>query len=52
MDKISCLRVIHIVEQIKAGDFPSLGRKDAKNIWILAGKPKIVFDTDIWPIEP
>lgn len=50
MDKISCLRVIHIVEQIKAGDFPSLGRREAKQIWIIAGKQKTVFDTDIWPI--
>lgn len=50
MDNISCLRIIHIVEQIKAGEFPLLGRKEAKQIWVIAGKQKSIFDAEIWPV--
>lgn len=48
---ITCVRIIDLVKQIKAGDFPSLGRKDAKLIWLIAGKKKEHFDQDVWPLE-
>ncbi|TAH48876.1 MAG: hypothetical protein EWM51_10640 [Treponema sp.] len=51
VDDITCLRIIDLVKQIKAGDFPSLGRSDAKLIWMIAGKKKEYFDKDVWPLE-
>lgn len=50
MNDITCVRVIDIVGLIKDGQLPDLARKDAKNIWIIAGKDKSVFDHEIWPI--
>jgi hypothetical protein len=48
---ITCLRIVDIVKLIKQGGYPSLTRKDAKLIWLIAGKKKEVFDTDVWPVK-
>jgi len=51
MNDIKCLRIIDLVKKIKAGEFPSLARKDAKVIWRMAEKKKEHFDQDVWPLE-
>lgn len=46
---ISCVRIINIIEEIKGGMLSEFTRKDAKAIWIIAGKNKKDFDDEIWP---
>lgn len=50
IDDIKCLRIIDIIKQIKNNEFPTLKRKDARLIWLIARKKKEIFDNEIWPL--
>lgn len=50
MDDITCLRIVDIINQIKDGKISGLNRKQAKILWVVSGKRKELFDTEIWPI--
>lgn len=46
---IHCLRIENIVQRAKNGEI-AISRKQAKALWIIAGKSKDIFDTKIWPL--
>ena len=48
MDDIRCIRIVDIVNMAKSGDI-ALSRKEAKALWVIAGKKKEVFDEEVWP---
>lgn len=50
IDDITCLRIVDIIEKAHSGEF-DIPRKVCKALWIVAGKKKEVFDSDIWPIQ-
>lgn len=50
IQRITCLRIIDIIQATKAGEIPVLQRKDAKLLWIISAKRKEVFDSEIWPL--
>lgn len=49
MDDITCIRIVDIIAMAKNGEI-AVTRKVAKALWIVAGKKKEIFDTDIWPL--
>ena len=48
MDDIRCIRIVDIVNMAKSGDI-ALSRKEAKALWVIAGKKKEEFDEEVWP---
>lgn len=50
LHKITCLRIIDIIQAIKSGNIQLLQRKDAKLLWIISGKKKEVFDSQLWTV--
>lgn len=50
LHKITCLRIIDIIQAIKARKIQLLQRKDAKLLWIISAKIKEAFDPKIWPL--
>lgn len=50
IDDITCLRIVDIIKMAKEGEV-NISRKVAKALWLVAGKKKETFDTDIWPIQ-
>lgn len=50
LHKITCLRIIDIIQAIKARKILLLQRKDAKLLWIISAKIKEAFDPKIWPL--
>ena len=50
IDDITCIRIVDIIK--KAHDKKiDISRKICKALWIVAGKDKNLFDSDIWPIQ-
>ena len=49
IDDITCIRIIDIVTKAKNGEI-AIQRKVAKALWIVAGKKKEIFDSEIWPV--
>ena len=49
IDDITCIRIVDIIEKAHAGEI-GIPRKVCKALWIVAGKRKEIFDTDIWPV--
>lgn len=49
-DDIHCLRIIDIVNMARDGEI-NLPRKSAKALWVIADKPKEIFDSEVWPLE-
>lgn len=49
MDDITCIRIIDIIMKAKEGEI-AVPRKTAKALWVVAGKSKEIFDTEIWPV--
>ena len=50
IDDITCIRIVDIIVMARNGDV-DVSRKEAKALWLIAGKNKDVFDSEIWPIE-
>lgn len=50
LHKITCLRIIDIIQAIKARKIQLLQRKDAKLLWIISAKINEAFDPKIWPL--
>lgn len=51
IDDIKCLRVVDLVLLFKSGEIQGVSRKQAKMLWVIAGKNKEMFDTDLWPLS-
>jgi len=49
MNDIHCLRIIDIINLAQNGKI-NLSRKMAKAIWVISGKNKEDFDSEIWPL--
>jgi len=49
IDDITCLRIVDIIKKAQEGEI-CISRKVAKALWLIAGKKKETFDTDIWPV--
>ena len=49
IEDIKCLRIVDIIQMAKKGEI-ALQRKEAKALWVIAGKQKEIFDTEAWPI--
>ena len=50
MDDINCLRIIDVVQMAHDGKI-DISRKTCKALWVIAGKEKALFDTEMWPIK-
>jgi hypothetical protein len=50
MDNITCLRIVDIINRVKEGIISGLSRKMAKILWVISGKQKELFDSEIWPL--
>jgi predicted nucleic acid-binding protein len=50
INNIYCVRIIDIIEMIRDGKLDGFTRKNAKILWRLSGKSKVLFDEEIWPI--
>lgn len=48
---IKCIRIENIIKKIKVGELDVFKRKEAKVLWVLAGKRKEDFDKEIWPVD-
>ena len=48
---IECIRIENVVKKMRDGELDGFKRKEAKVLWVLAGKKKEDFDTQIWPID-
>lgn len=47
-NSITCVRIEDVVKKMKDGELDSFKRKEAKVLWVLAGKRKEVFDNEVW----
>ncbi len=50
IDDIRCLRIVDIIHMGHDGII-SLKRSEAKALWVISGKEKVLFDKAIWPCE-
>ena len=50
IDDITCIRIVDIIIKARDGEV-DVPRKVAKALWIIAGKNKDIFDTEIWPVK-
>ncbi len=50
IDDITCIRIVDIIVKARDGEL-DMPRKFAKALWIIAGKNKDIFDTEIWPVK-
>ncbi|MCD8084629.1 MAG: hypothetical protein LUE86_14270, partial [Clostridiales bacterium] len=50
MNDITCIRIVDIVNKAKSKEM-EIPRKIAKALWVVSGKKKEIFDTQIWPLE-
>ena len=50
IDDITCIRIVDIIIKARDGEV-DVSRKVAKALWIIAGKNKDIFDTEIWPVK-
>ena len=50
IDDITCIRIVDIIIKARDGEV-DVPRKVAKALWIIAGKNKDTFDTEIWPVK-
>ena len=48
-DDIRCLRIVDIVLMARDGEI-ALSRKSARTLWVIAGKKKEIFDSEIWQL--
>ena len=48
IDDITCLRIVDIVKKAKDGEI-SVARKVCKALWVISGKSKETFDSELWP---
>jgi len=48
IDDIKCMRIVDVINKIKFGEIEGFNRKQAKAMWVLSGKKKEVFDSDVW----
>lgn len=49
IDDITCIRIVDIIEKAHSGEI-DIPRKVCKALWLVAGKKKEIFDSDIWPV--
>ena len=49
--RICCIRIEAVIKEMKDGEIDSFKRKEAKVLWVLAGKRKEDFDNTVWPVE-
>lgn len=49
IDDIACIRIVDIIMKARNGEV-KVPRKTAKALWMIAGKKKELFDTEIWPV--
>lgn len=50
IDDITCIRIVDIIIKARDGEI-NISRKVAKALWLIAGKKKELFDTEIWPVK-
>ena len=50
IDDISCMRIVDLIYRAKSGEV-GISRKQAKQLWVIAGKGKDAFDKDVWPLD-
>lgn len=50
IDDIICIRIVDIIIKARDGEV-NVPRKVAKALWLIAGKNKDTFDTEIWPVK-
>lgn len=50
IDDITCIRIVDIIMKARDGEL-NVPRKVAKALWLIAGKKKEIFDTEIWPVK-
>lgn len=50
INDIICIRIIDIVQKARNGEI-EIPRKVAKAMWVISGKDKFLFDTEIWPVQ-
>lgn len=50
MDDITCLRIVDIIGMAHKGEI-AVPRKICKALWLVTGKKKEIFDTEIWPLQ-
>lgn len=50
INDITCIRITDIIQMVRDGEI-NLPRKTCKALWIIAGKDKAFFDSDIWPLN-
>lgn len=48
IDDITCIRIVDIVRKARDGEI-NIPRKICKALWLVAGKKKEIFDSEIWP---
>jgi len=48
---IKCIRLIDVMKMLKCGEVEGFSRKQAKAMWVMSGKDKKSFDTEVWPID-
>lgn len=50
IDDITCIRIVDIIIKARDGEV-DVPRKVAKALWLIAGKKKEIFDSEIWPVK-
>ena len=50
IDDIKCIRLIDVMNMLKHEEIEGFNRKQAKAMWVMSGKNKELFDSEIWPI--
>lgn len=50
IDDITCIRIVDIITKARYREI-KVPRKAAKALWVIAGKKKEIFDTEIWPVK-
>ena len=50
INNIACIRIVDIISLAHEGKM-EISRKNCKLLWVISGKSKIMFDTEIWPFN-
>ena len=49
IDDITCLRIVDIIKKAKNGEI-DVPREVCKALWVISGKSKETFDSELWPV--
>ena len=49
IDDITCLRIVDIIIKAQKGEI-DVPRKVCKALWVISGKSKEIFDSELWPV--